>query len=52
MKNTFVKVLSMMMALMMVVGMFSIVTVSAAECAHDDCTKEPVPASCFTAGFT
>ena len=34
MKNTFVKVLSMMMALMMVVGALGVITVTAAECNH------------------
>ena len=53
MKNTFVKVLSMMMALMMVVGAFSMITVSAAECAHANSSVvavvEPI---CVTPGFT
>ena len=54
MKNTFVKVLSMMMALMMVVGMFSIVTVSAAECTHANATPSgaPVAPKCNAVGYT
>ena len=35
MKNTFVKVLSFVMALTMIVGAFSM-TVSAADCAHEN----------------
>lgn len=53
MKNTFVKVLSMMMALMMVVGAFSMITVSAAECAHaNSSVVAVVEPNCVTAGFT
>ena len=51
MKNTFVKVLSMMMALMMIVGVFGMITVSAA-CAHENCKETVVPATCVVAGFT
>ena len=54
MKNTFVKVLSFLMALTMIVGMFSAITVSAAdECAH---TKgevvETVAPTCQENGYT
>ncbi|MBR2335249.1 MAG: hypothetical protein IKA62_03370 [Clostridia bacterium] len=54
MKNTFVKVLSFLMALTMIVGMFSAITVSAAdECTH---TKgeivKTVPPTCQTSGYT
>ena len=53
MKNTFVKVLSMMMALMMVVGAFSMITVSAADCAHaNSSVVAVVEPNCVTAGFT
>ena len=38
MKNTFVKVLSMMIALMMVVGMFTSLPVFAAGCTHEGTT--------------
>jgi len=52
MKNTFVKVLSLMIALMMVVGMFSTISF-AADCAHDNSTAVGVVApTCETAGFT
>lgn len=51
MKNTFVKVLSLLMALMMFVGVFGMISVSAA-CAHEDCTETVVPATCEDAGFT
>ncbi len=51
MKNTFVKVLSLMMALMMFVGVFGMITVSAA-CAHENCKETVVPATCVVAGFT
>lgn len=52
MKNTFVKVLSMMMALMMIVGAFSMITVSAATCTHENCTETVVNPTCEDAGFT
>lgn len=52
MKNTFVKVLSMMMALMMVVGMFSMITVSAADCTHENVTKTVQTPSCGRIGYT
>ncbi|MBQ8409506.1 MAG: hypothetical protein IJY39_11665 [Clostridia bacterium] len=53
MKNTFVKVLSFMMALTMIVGAFGAITVSAAECAHEDRTEIAVVApTCAVAGFT
>lgn len=52
MKNTFVKVLSMMMALMMIVGAFSMITVSAATCTHENCTETVVDPTCEDAGFT
>ena len=43
MKNTFVKVLSLLMALMMVAGVFGMITVSAdAECDHVKASEEPV----------
>ena len=53
MKNTFVKVLSFMMALTMIVGAFGAITVSAAGCAHEDRTEIAVVApTCAVAGFT
>lgn len=55
MKNTLIKVLSFMMALTMIVGVFSAVTVSAgAKCDHTKGKQvgEPVPATCATMGYT
>ena len=54
MKNTFVKVLSFLMALTMIVGMFSAITVSAAdECAHTNSTVvRTVAPTCQTLGYT
>lgn len=54
MKNTFVKVLSFLMALTMIVGMFSAITVSAAdECTHTkgEVVKTVAP-TCQTSGYT
>lgn len=54
MKNTFVKVLSFMMALAMIVGMFSTITISAAEHVHtkgDEPVKVVEP-TCQTLGYT
>lgn len=52
MKNTFVKVLSFMMALTMIVGAFSAITVSAAECAHEGGKYvKTVEATCQSAGY-
>ena len=55
MKNTFVKVLSFVMALMMVVGTFGTLAVFAAgECTHAGATVvgDPVPATCKDFGYT
>lgn len=53
MKNTFVKVLSMMIALMMVVGMFTSLPVFAAGCTHEGTTLEKVePPTCEDNGYT
>lgn len=54
MKNTFVKVLSFMMALMMVVGMFSVVTFAAEDehvCAPSGEPIDVVDATCTTIGY-
>ena len=54
MKNTFVKVLSVVMALMMLVGTFSMIPVAAAaECAHTNAHAETVvKPTCVENGFT
>ena len=54
MKNTFVKVLSFMMALAMIVGMFSTLTISAAEHVHTKGDKpvKVVEPTCMTLGYT
>ena len=54
MKNTLIKVLSFMMALTMIVGCFSAITISAAdECAHANATKgETVAPTCSEFGYT
>ena len=53
MKNTFVKVLSVVMALMMLVGTFSMIPVAAATCAHTNAHVEAVvEPTCVKAGFT
>ena len=54
MKNTLIKVLSLVMALAMIVGVFSAITVSAAECDHTkgEQVGEPVPATCAKPGHT
>lgn len=52
MKNTFVKVLSFVMALTMIVGAFSM-TVSAADCTHENSeVVTKVEATCVNAGYT
>lgn len=53
MKNTFVKVLSFVMALMMVVGTFGTLAVFAADCTHENAVAgEKVPATCSEFGYT
>lgn len=53
MKNTFVKVLSMMMALMMVVGVLTALPVTAAACTHEGTTvADPVDPTCKENGYT
>lgn len=54
MKNTFVKVLSFLMALTMIVGMFGAMTISASAHTHTKGEKvgEPVPATCASFGYT
>ena len=54
MKNTFVKVLSLLMALTMIVGMFGAMTISASAHTHTkgEQVGEPVPATCASIGYT
>ena len=54
MKNTFVKVLSFLMALTMIVGMFGAMTISASAHTHTkgEQVGEPVPATCANFGYT
>lgn len=55
MKNTLIKVLSFLMALTMIVGVFSAITISsAAECKHTkgEQVGDPVPATCASIGYT
>lgn len=54
MKNTFVKVLSFLMALTMIVGTLGTVVVFAADCTHEPAGEpvQVVKATCDTAGYT
>ncbi len=56
MKNSFNKVLSLVLALLMIVSCFSVITVSAAdECKHDPATDKvikEVKATCSKSGYT
>ena len=54
MKNTFIKVLSFMMAMVMVLGTCIAVTSAAEECAHTNATKygDPVAETCTEWGYT